>query len=132
MCARRSFSVTAPPHIIDLLKDTLRMGRAFAKRAISLGTCLLNLAAHFAEVWKAHVKERMTKRNRILARDRHRCQVPGCSRRAAHLHHIEYRSQGGSDDESNQICLCAAHHLYGIHEGRMRVSGKAPDALVWE
>jgi hypothetical protein len=74
----------------------------------------------------------MTKRNRILARDRHRCQVPGCSRPAAHRHHIEYRSHGGSDDDSNQICLCAAHHLFGIHEGRMRVTGKAPDVLVWE
>jgi hypothetical protein len=132
MCARGSFTLTAPPHVIDLLKETLRMARALAKRAISLGTCLLAMAAHFVEVWKAHVKERMTKRNRILARDGHRCQVPGCSRPAAHRHHVEYRSHGGSDDDSNFICLCAAHHLFGIHEGRMRVTGKAPEALVWE
>jgi hypothetical protein len=112
--------------------EALRMARALAKRTISLGTCLLGLAAHFAEVWKAHVKEKMTKRNRIFARDRHRCQVPGCSRAAVHQHHIEYRSHGGSDDESNQIGVCAAHHLFGIHEGRMRVTGRAPDALIWE
>src|SRR5439155_24209322 len=56
----------------------------------------------------------------------------GCSRPAAHLHHIEYRAHGGSNDESNLLCLCAAHHLFGIHDERMRVTGKAPDELVWE
>ena len=90
------------------------------------------MAEHFVAVWKAHLKIRMTKRMRILGRDRHRCQVPGCSRPAAHVHHLEYRSQGGSNDESNLLCLCAAHHLFGIHEERMRVSGTAPDKLNWE
>jgi hypothetical protein len=74
----------------------------------------------------------MTKRNRVFARDRHRCLVQGCSRAAVHGHHIEFASQGGSDDDWNKISLCAAHHLFGIHEGRMRVTGRAPDALVWE
>jgi len=32
----------------------------------------------------------------------------------------------------NEIALCAAHHLLAIHEGYMRVTGKAPDRLVWE
>jgi len=32
----------------------------------------------------------------------------------------------------NQLCLCAAHHLHGIHEGLMRVTGTAPDELTWE
>ena len=132
MCARGGFTVMAPAHVFDLLKETLGMARALAKRAISLGTCLLEMATHFVKVWKAHVKERMTKRTRIFARDRHRCQVPGCSRPATQRHHVEFRSHGGSDDESNQISLCAAHHLFGIHEGRMRVTGNAPDALAWE
>jgi hypothetical protein len=132
MCAQRIFSVTAPPDVFDLLKETLGMVRALAKRSISLGMCLVEMAEHFVAVWKAHLKIRMTKRMRILGRDRHRCQVPGCSRPAAHVHHVEYRSQGGSNDESNLLCLCAAHHLFGIHEERMRVSGTAPDKLIWE
>ncbi|MGZ6126093.1 MAG: hypothetical protein ACXWLR_14085, partial [Myxococcales bacterium] len=49
-----------------------------------------------------------------------------------HQHHVEFRSQGGSDDDSNQPSLCAAHHLFGIHDERMRVTGKAPDELIWE
>ena len=132
MCAQGVFTVTAAPHIFDLLKDTLKMARALAKRSISLGMCLVEIAEHFVAVWKAHVKLRRTKRMRIFGRDRYRCQVRGCSRPAAHLHHIEYRSRGGSNDESNLLCVCAGHHLYGIHEERMRVTGKAPDKLVWE
>jgi hypothetical protein len=132
MCAQGIFTVTAPPDVFDLLKETLGMVRALAKRSISLGMCLVEMAEHFIAVWKAHLKIRMTKRMRILGRDRHRCQVPGCSRPAAHVHHVEYRSQGGSNDESNLLCLCAAHHLFGIHEERMRVSGTAPDKLIWE
>jgi len=132
MCARGTFTLTAPPDIFDLLKDTLRMARALAKRSISLGMCLVEMAAHFVAVWKAHVKEKMTQRNRIFARDGHRCRVPGCSRPAVHQHHIEFSSQGGSNDDSNKLSLCAAHHLFGIHDRRMRVTGKAPDELVWE
>ena len=132
MCARGTFTLTAAPSIFDLIKDTLRALHALAKRSVTLGMCLVELAGHFVAVWKAHVKDSMTKRNRILIRDRHRCQVPGCSRPAVHLHHIEYRAHGGNNDESNLISLCAAHHLFGIHEGRMRVTGKAPDELVWQ
>jgi len=131
MCARGAFTVTMPPHIIDLLRDTFRAVRAEAKRWMSVGQCLLRIAEHFAEVWKAHLREIKTARRRILTRDRHRCQVPGCSRPAVHLHHIEFRAHGGSDDPANLISLCAAHHLFGIHEERMNVSGTAPDKLVW-
>lgn len=41
------------------------------------------------------------------------------------------RSQGGSDDPSNLVSLCAAHHLRGVHGGLMRVTGTAPDGLRW-
>ena len=132
MCARGIFTIAAPPDTFDLLRETLRMARALAGQSVSLGTCLVEMAEHFVAVWKAHVKLKMTKRMRIFGRDRHRCQVPGCSRPAAHAHHLEYRSQGGSNDESNLLSLCAAHHLFGIHDERMRVTGTAPDKLVWE
>jgi hypothetical protein len=28
--------------------------------------------------------------------------------------------------------LCAVHHLQGVHMGRIRVWGSAPDQLHWE
>lgn len=47
-------------------------------------------------------------RQRVYARDQ-RCRYCGtCADR--HLHHIVYRSQGGSHDDTNLIWLCAKHH----------------------
>jgi hypothetical protein len=56
----------------------------------------------------------------------------GCSRAAAHVHHIVFRSAGGQDRPANLVSLCAAHHLHGVRMGYVRVFGNAPDALQWE
>jgi hypothetical protein len=39
---------------------------------------------------------------------------------------------GGGVADENQVGVCLAHHRHGIHEGYVRVSGRAPDALAWE
>ncbi len=132
MCARGTFRVWMPVSVAEVVKAAFRAARAAAKRWLSAGECLVTLAEHFVETWRAQLKQANTLQRRIRARDRHFCQVPGCSRAAVHAHHIKPRSQGGSDDPSNLISLCAAHHLHGIHGGRMRVTGTAPDNLVWE
>jgi hypothetical protein len=132
MCARGSFNVWMPVSVADVVKASFRAARAAAKRWLSAGECLVTLAEHFVETWIALLKQANTLQRRIRARDRHFCQVPGCSRAAVHAHHIKPRSLGGSDAPSNLISLCAAHHLHGIHGGRMRVTGTAPDKLVWE
>jgi 5-methylcytosine-specific restriction endonuclease McrA len=90
------------------------------------------MAAHFVETWKPALTQANTVQRRVLERDHWLCQVPGCSRAAAHVHHVEFRSHGGSDEESNLTSICAAHHLRGIHMGRLRVTGTAPDNLHWE
>ena len=90
------------------------------------------ISAHFVDTWKAALTQANTVQRRVLERDGWRCTNPGCSRAAAHVHHVEFRSHGGSDEESNLTSVCAAHHLRGIHMGRLRVSGKAPDGLWWE
>ncbi len=52
-------------------------------------------------------------RRRVLARDRHRCQTPGCTNtRFLEVHHITPRSRGGSNDASNLITLCSACHRH--------------------
>ena len=38
----------------------------------------------------------------------------------------------GSDAMENRITLCAFHHLRGVHAGRLRCMGQAPDGLRWE
>jgi hypothetical protein len=43
-----------------------------------------------------------------------------------------FRSAGGSDEPSNLVTLCAAHHQRGVHAGLIRIAGRAPDRLVFE
>jgi|SRR5438067_2878701 len=90
------------------------------------------VAQHFVDTWGPALKERNTVQRRVLARDRGYCKMDGCSLAASQAHHIEYRSHGGSDDEANLLSLCAVHHLRGVHTGRIRVRGQAPDRLRWE
>ena len=132
MCARGTFGAWMTVSVAEVVKAAFRAARAAAKRWTSAGECLVRLAEHFIETWNEILKEVNTLQRRIRRRDRHFCQVPGCSRAAVHAHHIIPRSRGGADDPSNLISLCAAHHLFGIHGGRMRVTGRAPDELVWE
>ncbi len=131
MCARGTFSVWMTVSVAEAVKAAFRAARAAAKRWLAAAECLVAMAKQFTETWKAHLKQANTLQRRVRARDGHRCQVPGCSRAAVHAHHIIPRSQGGTDDPENLVSLCAAHHLYGIHGGRMRVTGTAPDKLVW-
>jgi len=71
-------------------------------------------------------------REYVLMRDNHRCQTPGC-RSALHLeaHHLKHRKDGGSNDPSNLVTLCGGCHKRH-HEGTLRVTGTAPDHLVFE
>jgi hypothetical protein len=72
-------------------------------------------------------------RDPVFARDGWRCAVPGCSaRRDLHDHHVVFRSQGGGNELSNRISVCQPHHTQGIHAGKMRATGRAPGAIVWE
>jgi 5-methylcytosine-specific restriction endonuclease McrA len=53
---------------------------------------------------------------RILERDGWGCQVCGTLRNLQ-VHHIKFRSRGGSDLEENLITLCVECHAK-IHRGR--------------
>lgn len=39
-----------------------------------------------------------------------RCSNACCNNLANHVHHSQYRSEGGSDDLSNLVCLCEKCH----------------------
>ena len=50
-------------------------------------------------------------RREVLARDRHRCQAPGCGRtRFLEVHHIVPRTQGGQNQKENLLTLCGSCH----------------------
>lgn len=60
-------------------------------------------------------------RRKVLARDRHCCQTPGCGHtRFLEIHHIRPRSQGGGHRAENLITLCAACHRR-VHRQQGRV-----------
>jgi hypothetical protein len=66
-----------------------------------------------------------TRRN-VLARDGHRCRVPGCRSTNIDLHHLHPVELGGSHHESNLLTLCEGHHL-AVHDGKLVIIGRAPD-----
>ncbi|MEN8007376.1 MAG: HNH endonuclease [Candidatus Krumholzibacteriota bacterium] len=55
-------------------------------------------------------------RRQVLARDRHRCQAPGCGRtRFLEVHHLVPRNQGGGNNPENLTTLCGSCHRFS-HE----------------
>jgi hypothetical protein len=90
---------------------------------------LEKMLAHVKAEWEAQPKHR----DPIFARDGWRCAVPGCtSRRNLQVHHVQFRSRGGGNQQWNRVCLCSWHHLRGIHAGKVRAEGRAPDDVLWE
>jgi 5-methylcytosine-specific restriction endonuclease McrA len=132
MRAARVLRARVPSRVVVLLAAAFRAVRAAEGCLLPEGSCLVRVAQHFVETWRADIKRSRTRSQRIRDRDLCRCQVPGCSRRAVHAHHIVQRSRGGSDEPYNLVGLCAFHHLVGIHGAYLEVTGRAPDGLVWE
>lgn len=67
--------------------------------------------------------EYSSRREAVLRRDNYTCQC--CSKKHVRfeVHHIIFRSQGGSDDESNLITLCKECHD-AIHSGILVLTKK--------
>jgi len=82
------------------------------------------------DTWRCHT--RLPAYGDIYLRDRFRCQSPVCRSRNCTPHHIVFRSQGGGDHPSNLVALCDRCHLSLVHGGHLRVTGLAPDALLWD
>jgi hypothetical protein len=59
------------------------------------------------------------------------CESAGVKFPRATLH-LVFRSRGGGNERANRITLCAWHHLRGVHAGRVRAEGEAPQAVTWE
>lgn len=64
-------------------------------------------------------------REKVNARDKHRCFWPGCKETAFHKHHKVYRSKGGKWETENIVSGCGLHHRW-VHDGLIRLIGN-PD-----
>ena len=65
-----------------------------------------------------------SRRSAILHRDNYTCQCCGKKNCRLEVHHIIFRSNGGTDDEENLITLCKEYHD-GVHDGTV-VLNKTP------
>ena len=64
-----------------------------------------------------------SRRAAVLHRDSYTCQICGKTHTRIEVHHIIFRSQGGTDDENNLIALCGDCHN-GIHNGKIVLTKK--------
>lgn len=63
-------------------------------------------------------------REHALCRDKYTCQVCKAKNMRLEVHHIKYRSQGGTDDLDNLITLCADCHKK-VHAGELSINKRA-------
>ncbi|MFT3913053.1 MAG: HNH endonuclease signature motif containing protein [Anaeromyxobacteraceae bacterium] len=123
---------SVPRDVDELFAEALLSARLRSGPGLSPGQALFLMSFHFTDVWEPLALDLVLKADEIKLRDGGRCQVPGCSHPAEHVHHVRFRSQGGRTTGTNLVSVCSAHHLIGIHKGFIRVSGTAPGGLVWE
>ena len=64
-----------------------------------------------------------SRRGAILHRDNYTCQCCGKKNCRLEVHHIKFRSDGGTDDEENLITLCEDCHK-GVHAGTVVLNKK--------
>ncbi len=82
---------------------------------------------------KEDSRDERTVRDVTRKRDLGKCRIPNCSERAAHLHHIVYRSKSKRLRwRSENLCwLCVDHHRL-VHAGEIRISGNADVEIIIE
>ena len=74
------------------------------------------------EYQKGNQKDFYNVKAYILHRDGHQCQKCKAKNTKLHVHHILFKSKGGSDTPSNLIALCVSCHDK-LHEGEFEIKG---------
>jgi hypothetical protein len=125
-----------PAEVVQLFRAVLcTVRRRIEKetgRMPTEGQALGVILDHVFECWGIGTGK-VDPRHQVFERDGWLCTVPGCtSMRNLHSHHIRFRSAGGAHGPENRTSLCAFHHLRGVHAGRLRCTGRAPDGLTWQ
>jgi len=122
---------SAPASVATLWGQACQAVRAEAGTILSDADVVRRMLEHLLEV---HVTEEVlaqARRHRAIERDGWTCQMPHCrSNGPFHEHHRQFRSAGGSDEESNLVTLCAPCHAM-LHAGHVVVLGRAPDELTF-
>jgi 5-methylcytosine-specific restriction endonuclease McrA len=127
---------SAPKDVAELWRQTITEVRRVEGRPLQEWEAVERLLDSFVATWDDENAHRIRREHRIIERDGWRCTIPVCSsRQNLHVHHVKFRSRGGSDEEWNLTTLCIPHHQHAVHgleAGRVRVIGRAPWRLRWE
>ncbi|CAN5750458.1 hypothetical protein BH11MYX2_BH11MYX2_16600 [soil metagenome] len=108
----------------------LDVRREMAERLLCDVRILGDLRAAHPDRITSSVTPRM--RVQIFARDKCRCQVPGCrATRHLEIHHIIPQALGGLHVLWNVILICDGHHR-ALHDGRLSITGRAPLEVVFQ
>ncbi len=126
-----SIRVWVPAELEWYVETGVRLARLNLGEHADLSACFALFVKAFLDEYEPMARK-MAKSHQVAERDEWRCQVPGCSNRSnLQVHHVEFRSHGGALEPWNEVTLCRAHHLKALHEGFIKVRGKAPDRLTW-
>ncbi len=120
--------------MLDGEPASLRTARAYASRSLPVPSWagLWVLLEDYAKTWDDPASFPWRQWHETYERDGWRCMAPGCtSRKRMDCHHIEYRSDQGSDELPNLLTLCRYHHQQGEHGRYASVRGTAPGGLLW-
>ena len=119
--------------VTDAILSAQTVWLAARGATIGAGEALALIALHFLKVCHRHRPPHKMRpaRREVLLRHGGLCAVPGCSCPAKHVHHITFRSRGGTKDVTNEVALCAGHHVHGIHRGYLAVTGLPGERLIW-
>jgi hypothetical protein len=106
--------------LIELVKTILPITKTTVEVANFDIQKILKPVIHGKEYQEGVQKDFFNLREYILHRDDHKCQNPNCKNKSKNpilaLHHIIYRSNGGSDSPNNLITLCDKCHTPTAHK----------------
>jgi hypothetical protein len=124
-------TVRVPADVAEHFMSMLRRVRQLHHYLLDDGQCVVWMLLRFAAVWAKPEIAALHQQYAIFERDGWQCASPHCTaRRHLEAHHTEFRSHCGSDDAWNLSARCYGCHRSAIHDGFMRVSGRAPADMV--
>lgn len=135
---RTTISFQLPDPVFEWWETSVRIvqdhfGKSGSGPGIPIWAAAILIMERAVREWLRQDPARVPTEARILARDDYRCQAPGCSaRRGLEVHHVRFRSRGGSGHQWNKITLCHVHHHHVLHAGFLTVHGRAPGDLRWK
>jgi hypothetical protein len=124
-------SVRVPAEVAEHFTSLLRRVRRLHHHVLDDGQCVVWMLVRFASEWAKPELEAIHRQYATFERDGWLCSSPHCTaRRHLEEHHLLFRSEGGPDAAWNLSCRCAGCHRSTIHDGYMKVKGRAPDGMI--